>query len=156
MAIDQVQFRQILSRFASGVTVITTRIGERNYGMTVSSFTSLSLEPPLILFCANNNLQTNAAVREAGSFAVHILGDDQEAVSRRFATRDIDKFADLPWHLSANNLPIVENCLAVLECRVSKIYSEGDHTIFIGEVLDGAFADGEPLLYFHRNYRKLQ
>jgi flavin reductase (DIM6/NTAB) family NADH-FMN oxidoreductase RutF len=150
-------FRRTLSHFASGVTVITTcdRDG-RPTGLTASAFTSVSLDPPLILVCVDNKAQSYPALREGKMFAVNILCLEQEAVSRRFATTKIDnKFEGVPFTLSSLGLPLLDNALAHLECSTVNVHLEGDHTIFVGRVEGVATGLGVPLVYFRGRYDRL-
>ena len=156
MPIDEYRFRQALGHFASGVTVVTTAHDGHLYGMTVSSFASLSLKPPLILICVENALTTRTAISESGQFAVNILEKRQEHLSRRFATRDNDKFVGVAWHSSRFGLPVLEGALAVIECQLRDTVAAGDHSIFVGEVLDAEIGQGSPLLYYRRGYHELQ
>ena len=155
MPIDEFRFRQAMGHFASGVTVVTAAHDEHLYGMTVSSFASLSLKPPLVLICVENLLATHTAISESGQFAVNILEKRQEHLSRRFATRDNDKFVGVAWHSSRFGLPVLEGALAVIECQLRQTFPAGDHTIFVGEVLDAEIGQGSPLLYYRRGYHEL-
>ena len=155
MPIDEYRFRQALGHFASGVTVVTTAHDGHLYGMTVSSFASLSLRPPLILICVESALTTRTAISESGQFAVNILEKRQEHLSRRFATRDNDKFVGVAWHSSRFGLPVLEGALAVIECQLRDTFPGGDHTIFVSEVLDAEIGQGSPLLYYRRGYHEL-
>ena len=155
MPIDEYRFRQALGHFASGVTVVTAAHDGHLYGMTVSSFASLSLKPPLILICVENTLTTRTAIGESGQFAVNILEKRQEHLSRRFATRDNDKFVGVAWHSSRFGLPVLEGALAVIECQLRDTFPGGDHTIFVGEVMDAEIGQGSPLLYYRRGYHEL-
>ncbi|MDZ4721065.1 MAG: flavin reductase family protein [Roseiflexaceae bacterium] len=156
MPIDDARFRQVLGRFASGVTVVTTEFEGQFYGMTVSSFSSLSLDPPLILFCVDNQLTTHAALLGAGKFVVNVLEQSQEHLSRRFAKRDIEKFQGVAYQSGALDLPVLDGALAVIECRLYSTAPGGDHTIFIGEVLEMQIGDGLPLLYYRGGYHELK
>ena len=150
-------FRKTLSHFASGVTVITTcdRDG-RPTGLTASAFTSVSLDPPLILVCVDNKAQSYPALREGKMFAVNILCHDQEHVSRRFATTKIDnKFEGVPFSLSQLGLPLLDNALAHLQCATVSVHLEGDHTIFVGRVEGASTGAGVPLVYFRGRYDRL-
>lgn len=156
MPIDEARFRQTLGYFASGVTVVTTEQGGRLYGVTVSSFSSLSLRPPLILVCLDQRSSSHASISQAGGFVVNILERHQEHLSRRFAAPDVeDKFAGVAWHTGMLGLPILDGALAVIECRLHATLPGGDHTIFVGEVADMAVSEGSPLLYFRRGYHEL-
>ena len=151
------EFRRTLGHFASGVTVITTcdRDG-RPTGLTASAFTSVSLEPPLILVCVDNKAQSYPALLGGKMFAVNILGLEQEAVSRRFATTKIEnKFEGVPFTLSQLGLPLIDNALAQLECATVSVHLEGDHTIFVGRVEGASTGGGAPLVYFRGRYDRL-
>ena len=154
--IDAANFRHVLGHFASGVTVITTcDTDARPTGLTASAFTSVSLEPPLILVCVDHKSQSYPALLEHGRFAVNILSTQQEAVSRRFATTRLDKFDEVPYRLSALGLPLIEGAVAHLECTTVSTHVEGDHTIFVGRVESAGVAPGQPLLYFRAKYDRL-
>ena len=155
MPIDEFRFRQALGHFASGVTVVTTEHEGKLYGMTVSSFASLSLKPPLILICVDKTVNTHEAIAASGRFAVNILEQDQEHLSRRFATHEDNKFVGVAWHIGQFGLPVLEGVLTVIECHVRNTIEGGDHTIFIGEVMDAEINQGSPLLYYRRGYHEL-
>jgi flavin reductase (DIM6/NTAB) family NADH-FMN oxidoreductase RutF len=156
MPIDEARFRQALGYFASGVTVVTTGHAGELHGMTVSSFSSLSLNPPLVLICIDKSVASNAAILQAGQFVVNILERRQEHISRRFATAESDKFKGVAWHTGTLGLPVLDRVLAVIECRLYGTADGGDHTIFIGEVIDATVEDGAPLLYYRRGYHELR
>ncbi len=156
MPVDNAEFRTALGRFASGVTVVTTRDAERRpLGLTVSAFSSLSLEPPLILICIDKRPELHNALSESGMFAINILAANQEQISRRFASRDGDKFAGLAYRKGIEDIPVLEESLAVLECRLKNAYEGGDHTIFVGEVEATAVREAQPLLYYKGGYARL-
>ncbi|GIV95820.1 MAG: flavin reductase [Herpetosiphonaceae bacterium] len=155
MSIDEMTFRQAMSRFASGVTVVTTRYQDRLYGITVSSFCSLSLEPRLVLICIEKTTPSHQGISGAGFFAVNILARDQEAISRRFAAPLTNKFDGMSYHFGQTGAPILEGCLANIECRITEALPGGDHTIFVGEVLTATIHEGEPLLYYRSSYHHL-
>ena len=155
MPIDEFHFRQVMSHFASGVTVVTTELEGQLYGLTVSSFASLSLEPQLVLICIDNKLATHDILHSAGRFAVNILKQEQSDLSRRFATRDADKFKGVAYHFGQLNLPLLDGVLATIECSVHSTAPGGDHTIFVGEVMDAQIGEGAPLLYYRSGYRDL-
>jgi flavin reductase (DIM6/NTAB) family NADH-FMN oxidoreductase RutF len=156
MPLDEARFRQVMGHFASGVTVVTTRSEGQPFGMTVASFASLSLRPPLVLICIEKGVRTHDAIAAAGQFAVNILGDDQEEVSRVFASRSDEKFSAVATIEGSLGLPLLEGAIASIECRVTDQLPGGDHTIFVGEVADALTGDGEPLLYFRSSYRGLK
>ncbi len=155
MAIDNNEFRRVLGHFATGVTVVTTVYDDVLYGITVSSFTSLSLDPQLVLICISNDAPSHAALQGAGHFAVNILAEDGEHLSRRFASRDLDKFKGIAFHPGANGAPLLDDALATLECRIVRETEGGDHTIFIAEVTAADATDDKPLLYYRSGYHKL-
>jgi flavin reductase (DIM6/NTAB) family NADH-FMN oxidoreductase RutF len=155
MPIHESGFRSALSHFASGVTIVTTRHDDQRYGMTVASFASLSLRPPLVLVCIEKTVKTHDAIAASGAFAVNILAEDQVGISNRFASRIEDKFADIEAHDGLHGLPLIDGALTTLECRVTEQLPGGDHTIFVGEVLDAITSEGEPLVYFRSGYRAI-
>ena len=156
MAVSHEEFRQALGRFASGVTVVTCKSELGNpCGLTVSAFSSLSLDPPLVLICIDQRASVYADLREGSSFAVNVLSQDQESVSRRFASRDADRFKGIGYREGKTGAPLIEGALAFIECRVVHSYAGGDHTIFVGEVEASEVSDGKPLLYFRGGYSSI-
>lgn len=153
--IDEQQFRRVMSRFASGVTVVTTAVNGTLAGLTVSSFTSLSLEPRLVLVCIGNQADTHSVLERAGWYAVNILSEAQAAVSQRFASNTDDKFIAGSYTLSQHGLPLLAGVLATLECRTVQQYAGGDHTIFVGEVVETQVFESQPLLYYRAGYARL-
>jgi flavin reductase (DIM6/NTAB) family NADH-FMN oxidoreductase RutF len=150
-------FRKVLSHFASGVTIITTCDTDgRPTGLTASAFSSVSLDPPLILICVAHKSQSYPAILERGRFGVNFLRREQEDLSRRFATSRLDKFDGVPHHVTANGVPILTEALAHVECVTVNKHDEGDHTVFIGRVDACGTADGMPLLYFRGKYESLR
>lgn len=149
-------FRRVLGHFASGVTLVTTCDEEsRPTGLTASAFTSVSLDPPLVLVCVDHKAESYPALRDAGRFAVNILRSDQEALSRRFASTRLDKFAGVPFTLSPLGLPLIEESLATIECVTVAAHPEGDHTIFVGRVERATVGSGQPLIYYRSQYDRL-
>lgn len=156
-------FRRVMSHFATGVTIITAWDAERRpTGLTASSFTSVSLHPPLILVCVSQKAQSYPAIKAAGRFAVNILSQGQEAASRRFATSTTapgdDKFMGVEYRPGRLGLPVLSDALAALECTVVYAYPGGDHTIFVAQVEteeSRGDAGKEPLLYFRGKYARL-
>jgi len=153
MPIDGELFKRVLGSFASGVTIVTTqdRAGQPK-GMTVSAFSSVSLDPPLVLICIDRKAESLPGLQETGHFAVNILGEGQDGVSRRFAAKGVDRFAGVRVRAGATGLPILEGALGVLECRVVGEHPAGDHTIFVGEVEAAAVGPATPLLHFRGRY----
>jgi flavin reductase (DIM6/NTAB) family NADH-FMN oxidoreductase RutF len=149
-------FRKVLGHFASGVTVITTCDADgRPTGLTASAFSSVSLEPPLVLICVDHKSQSHPTIKERGGFAVNILSVEQQALSRKFASSRLDKFDGVPHVVSDLKLPLIEGALAHLECATVSVHVEGDHTIFVGRVERARVAGGEPVLYFRGQYDRL-
>jgi flavin reductase (DIM6/NTAB) family NADH-FMN oxidoreductase RutF len=150
-------FRRVLGHFASGVTIVTTSDGDgRPAGLTASAFTSVSLEPPLVLVCIDHKSQSHAPLVEGGRFAVNILCIEQQSLSRKFATTRLDKFEGVTYRVSPLGLPLIADALAHLECVTVSTHVEGDHTILVGRVEEAASSGtGEPLLYFRGQYSRL-
>ncbi|MBX7170326.1 MAG: flavin reductase family protein [Pyrinomonadaceae bacterium] len=156
MSITSEEFRASLGRFASGVTVITTKDSNAHlHGLTVSAFCSVSMNPPLILICIQKTTGSHHAFEQAKCFVVNILEESQQDVSNHFASHLDDKFTGQNYHLSEHGLPILDNCLVNLECNLKNSYDGGDHTIFVGEIENAKFSDGKPLTYFHGKYHKI-
>jgi flavin reductase (DIM6/NTAB) family NADH-FMN oxidoreductase RutF len=156
MPIDEQQFRRVLGHFATGVAVVTT-IGDdgKPYGLTATAFTSVSLEPPLVLVCIDKGSESHPRLHAARVFAVNFLGVEHEHLSRRFAVSGGDKFKGLAATRGVTGAPLLPEALGYLECRVVDIFEGGDHTIFLGRVEAGDARDGEPLLYFRGAYRQI-
>ncbi len=155
--LDQQQFRQLMGRFATGVTVVTLA-GENGtpYGLTVNAFTSVSLDPMLVLICIDKKVGGYALFKPGRSFAVNILAEDQKEISNRFASKDTDRFARLKYRTGTTGAPILDGVLAYLECQITRAYDGGDHTIFLGEVKAGHISDRRsPLLFFGGRYCRL-
>jgi 3-hydroxy-9,10-secoandrosta-1,3,5(10)-triene-9,17-dione monooxygenase reductase component len=151
------QFRAVLSRFAAGVTVVTARSGDEIGGMTVSAFSSVAVEPPLVLVCLTVDRPTTTLITESGWYAVNVLAAGQEGISDRFAYVDAaERFAGVDWEPGPHGLPLLAGTLAQLECRVVDEVAAGDHLVLIGEVVHGAAHDGEPVVYTRGSYRTLE
>jgi flavin reductase (DIM6/NTAB) family NADH-FMN oxidoreductase RutF len=156
MALTPAEFRTALRSFATGVTVVTTRDREGHpSGLTASAFTSVSLDPPLVLVCVDHAATAHPDFRERGWFAVNILRREQEALSRRFAVSGGEKFRGVACHEGRTGLPLLDGALATLECRIVEAHEAGDHTIFIAQVEAASVAEGQPLVYFHGSYHGL-
>lgn len=151
------QLRHAMSRWASGVTIVTARGGGKIHGMTVSAFASVSLEPPLVLVCADQSSHTHEVVAEAGAFAVHVLAVGQEELSTRFADKRLEdvRFEGLEWRPGVTGSPILEGGVAVLDCAVHAAHEAGDHVLYVGRVEAVELRDGEPLCYHRGGYRRL-
>jgi flavin reductase (DIM6/NTAB) family NADH-FMN oxidoreductase RutF len=155
MPIDEPTFKQAMSHFASGVTVITTEHEGVSYGLTVASFASLSLRPPLVLICVENSVKSHEAIAAAGVFGVSILAEEQADISGRFASKLDDKFVDLSVQRGTLGVPLIEGSICTLECRVKEKLPGGDHSIFVGEVVAAETAEGKPLVYYRSGYRQI-
>ena len=154
--ISKDEFRHALGRFASGVTVVTSKDTDGNlHGITVSAFCSVSLDPPLILVCIDKNTGSHYALAQTDSFVVNILRDDQQYISDCFASFLPDKFAVVKYHSGIDDLPVLEDVVANLECRLVNSHPNGDHTIFVGQIETATINDGQPLVYWHGDYREL-
>jgi flavin reductase (DIM6/NTAB) family NADH-FMN oxidoreductase RutF len=150
------EFREVISNFASGVTVVTVFHEGRAYGTTASAVTSLSLEPPMLLVCMNKQSETGRAVSAARHFAVNILGANQADLAERFAQKGGDKFAGVRTTAGKWGEPLFEDALATLECRVAEETSGGTHYVFLAEVEGGAASAGTPLAYFRGQFGRLE
>jgi flavin reductase (DIM6/NTAB) family NADH-FMN oxidoreductase RutF/DNA-binding IclR family transcriptional regulator len=148
-------FRQVLGQYPTGVVVVTALSGEgAPIGMTVGSFTSVSLDPPLVAFLPDRNSSSWRALRESGKhFCINILSNDQEDVCRHVAVRKQNKFEDIDWHLSPGGLPIIDGCVAYVDCSVEDVFEAGDHQIVLGRVRHLDIENpADPLLFFRGGY----
>lgn len=155
MTIDPREFRNTLGCFATGITVITTIDGEGGpVGLTANSFTALSLDPPLVLFCLDRKSTSFEAFHRNRHFAVNILSASQQEISQRFARSGADKWSGVDFATGDHGCPILDHCLANLECDVDQVFEGGDHVIIIGRVqrLRRAGSDDNPLVYFRGRY----
>lgn len=151
---DRRDLRKALGQFATGVTVVTTRMPDgRRVGMTANSFSSLSLDPPLVLWSVSRNAPSFADFLSAGHFAINILGAGQHHLSRQFSTPQVDKFDGIPYRDGIGGVPVLESTIASFECRSVRQYEGGDHVILLGEVERYCRVDGEPLVFHSGCYR---
>lgn len=156
MLIDPSTFRATLGRFASGITVITARDADgRDVGMTVSAFSSLSLDPPLVLICIDNGASVAPVLEHCELFGINVLSDEQEPISRRFAEKEMDRFEGVAYHRGQHGIALLDGALAQMECRVHARYPAGDHTILVGAVEVTAVHEGHPLVYYRGGYGRL-
>jgi flavin reductase (DIM6/NTAB) family NADH-FMN oxidoreductase RutF len=156
MSVSKQEFRTALGHFASAVTVVTAKCGDgRLAGITVTAFSSLSLEPPLVLICIDKRAFLHGQLQPGGCFAVNILGQSQESLSRRFAASDPDQFAGIGYTTGIDGVPLLDDVLAVVECRIATQHDGGDHTIFVGQVEATRVTDGKPLLYYRGGYGQM-
>ena len=151
------EFRAAMSRFVTGVTVITVETAEGEvHGMTANAFCSVSLRPPLVLVCVDHLAETYLHLRERGEFGVSMLKADQDALSEYFAdperNPDSARRLRIGYRKMKSGRPVLENALANLDCKIMDAHEAGDHTIFVAEVREVALDEGEPLLYFRGRY----
>jgi len=154
--LDPMALRQALGRYATGVTLVTCRAADgRPVGLTVNSFTSLSLDPPLVLWSLRQASGLLPSFEAATHFAVNVLSEAQIALSRRFASPEPDKFGAGDWHEGLARLPLLAGCIARFECAVEARHAHGDHVLYIGRVLRLHSTEGAPLVYQGRHYHGL-
>lgn len=158
--LDHATFRHALGHFATGVTVITTQGTGHPYGMTANAFASVSLDPPLVLICVVNDTEGSRSIQENAVFAVNVLSEEQEDLSRYFASRERPRgwatFEGIAHGQDATGSPVLEGIAAYFDCRLASIFAAGDHVIFIGEVASlGIDPLRRPLLFHHGAYRRL-
>ncbi|TVS16589.1 MAG: flavin reductase [Gammaproteobacteria bacterium] len=154
--ITEQQFRQAMGQFATGVAVITCLSAENNpVAMTVNSFTSVSVDPPLVLWCVNRAILPFPAFSNCSHFAIHILHAGQQDLSNHFAIDSEDKFANVPWQPGIGGIPLLEDYLALYECETQNRVDAGDHVVLVGRLLDYKLREREPLLFHAGRYREL-
>ena len=157
MSVSADEFRSVLGRFPSGVTVVTTKAADgSDQGMTVSAFCSVSLEPPLVLICIEKNASAYGALTSARGFVANILSASQEQIARRFSIVDIDRFEGVGYSRSQSGFAVLDDVLGVIECRSVAMHDAGDHTIIVGEVEATRAESGTPLLYYRGGYAQLE
>lgn len=156
MPVEKAEFRRALGHFAAGVTVVTAKFDDaRLAGITVTAFTSVSLEPPLVLVCIDKRSRMHDKLQVGGHFAVNMLAQDQEFISRRFASGDADPFREIGYREGVSGAPLLQGAIAAVECRIVELLPGGDHTIIVGEVEATQVSEGKPLLYFRGGYAQL-
>jgi len=154
LSFSQTELKNVYAHWATGVTIVTTRAGDRIHGMTVSAFSEVSLDPPLVLVCVDRTSNTLPVLAEGGVFAVNILARDQQAIAQRFACDDEEdrRFLDLDYETGETGAPLLAGSAASLDCRLAAAHEAGDHIIYVGEVVGLQVADAEPLLFYNREY----
>lgn len=157
---DRRRLRDLMGRFATGVTVVAARHGPLLAGMTANAIASISVDPPLMMASISQRSETHVAVIGSHAFAISVLGTEQQWLAECFAqptTADkLKRFCDAPWHEAETGSPILEGALAYFDCRLVDRYGAGDHTIFVGEIAAAGYReDTQPLLYFASQYRRL-
>jgi flavin reductase (DIM6/NTAB) family NADH-FMN oxidoreductase RutF len=160
MTVSATQLREAMRAWATGVTIVTAAHEGNYHGMTVSSFTSLSLEPPLVLVSLERNTRTHELVMQSGGFGVSVLGKNCQDLSNRFASPQTDsefRFGGVETHTLGSGVPFISTGLAFFDNKVVATHDAGTHTVFIGEVLTAQTrATEDPLLYFNQSYRELK
>jgi flavin reductase (DIM6/NTAB) family NADH-FMN oxidoreductase RutF len=157
LSVSPDEFRSVLGRFPSGVTVVTTKAADgSDQGMTVSAFCSVSLEPPLVLICIEKSASAYDALTSAPGFVVNILSATQEQIARRFSIIDIDRFEGVGYDRSQNGFAVLDDVLGVIECSTFAMHEAGDHMIIVGEVEATRAENGTPLLYYRGGYAQLE
>jgi flavin reductase (DIM6/NTAB) family NADH-FMN oxidoreductase RutF len=157
--IDTSEFRRVLGHFPTGVSIVTTlRENGQPCGLTVNAFASVSLEPTLVMVCVEKESDSHGCIQATGAYAVNVLEESKgESLSRRFATWGVsDKFKGVAYHEASTGSPVLEAALAWVDCRVVDSISVGDHTIFIGEVLEADAREGRPLVYYRGGYGRFE
>jgi flavin reductase (DIM6/NTAB) family NADH-FMN oxidoreductase RutF len=154
--VDPLLYRQTCARFATGITVVTV-VDENGHphGMTVNSFSSVSLDPPLILVSIDLRNAILGHFLTSRYFAINILAEHQQHLSRRFSSTSENRFRDVDWHKGQTGVPLLDGVLGHLECAVTQTFEAGDHTVLIGEVLFAGYRQGRPLVYFGSSYQNL-
>lgn len=155
MPVDLGLQRQVMGRFATGVTVVTTRHGEEISGMTANAVVSLSLAPPLILACVDLEGSMHGLLKAGGCFAINVLKADQQELSARFAKPGPKDFTGIELSAAKSGAPILVDALAYADCKVVDIVRGGDHDMFIGQMLTGETREGEPLIFYGGRYANL-
>ena len=147
------RLREALGNFVTGVTVITTRNAGEFHGLTANSFSSVSLDPPLVLFSLSRTADCFDAFMCSDFFAINVLRSDQEVISNRFSTKDIDKWSGVRWRPGWGDCPLLDGAIATFECRVAARHEGGDHVIYVGEVIRfDQYPEGAPLAFFRGRY----
>lgn len=150
------EFRRACGRFATGVAVASV-VDEKGtaHGLTVSSFTSVSLHPPLVLICIGHDVTVIEPFRRASHFGINFLREQDRDISQRFATKGLDKFDGVAWRLGQTGAPLIDCALGVMECETQQRISSGDHDILVGRVVATRVEEGSPLIYYGSRYRSL-
>jgi flavin reductase (DIM6/NTAB) family NADH-FMN oxidoreductase RutF len=157
---DAKAMRQVLGHFATGVVVVSADGPSDPVGMVANSFTSVSLDPPMVLFCAGRDSTTWPSIRMHGRFCVNILRHDQEELARRFAAKDVDRFEGVTYCRGPSGSPVLDGALAYVDCEIEREHPAGDHVIVVGRVLELDVVGDEvgwsaPLVFFRGQYRHL-
>ena len=157
MPVDQLEFRRVMGHFATGVTIVTSHDGAGKLGgLTANAVASVSLEPPMVLVCVDKKSDSYPLFDASQTFAINILAQEQETLSRRFAKSGGDKFTGIGYRIGTTGAPLLSDTIGFLDCRIRHTFDAGDHTIYVGEAVDiSVESESDPLLYFRGGYRNL-
>jgi flavin reductase (DIM6/NTAB) family NADH-FMN oxidoreductase RutF len=156
VGVTSAEFKRACGRFVTGVTIASVLDAQgRPHGLTVSSFTSASLDPPLILICLGHRVSAIEAFRAAAHFGINVLAEDQRDLAERFTRKGQDRFDGLKWQPGKTGVPILAGVLAAIECAVRQRFTAGDHDVLVGEMVGACVAAGGPLIHFASHYRRL-
>lgn len=160
MTLNPTEFRKAMGAFATGVTIITVDLEGEVHGMTANAFTSVSLDPMLVLVCVDHSTRTHAHLHAKKRFGINVLCEDQRVISEYYARAErthenAEAEAGARFDRTRHGTPVLHGALAYLECRLQSVQEAGDHTIFIAEVEDVVLQDGDPLVFFRGRYRKI-
>jgi flavin reductase (DIM6/NTAB) family NADH-FMN oxidoreductase RutF len=151
------EFRHACGRFATGVTIASVLDSKGGpHGLTVNSFSSVSLSPPLVLICLGHAVTMIDAFRTADFFGLSVLSANQRDIADRFARKGHDRFNGTPWHAGVTGVPLLDGALGLIECATRHLFTAGDHDILVGEMVAAKVSAGEPLIYFASRYRSLE
>lgn len=156
-AVDPRMLRRAFGSFATGITIVTTTDANgQPVGLTANSFTSVSLDPPLVLFCLDRNSSSLERFQRSGVFGINVLSSNQQELSSRFVKRGEERFQGVSWQLRSTGVPVIEGAAATFECTAHTTFDGGDHLVFVGRVQRFDFdAERDPLLYFQGRYRQI-
>ncbi len=156
VGVTREEFRRVCGRFVTGVTIASVVDTQGTpHGLTVSSFTSVSLDPPLILICLGHRVSAVDAFRASAHFGINVLAENQRDLAERFARQKQDRFDGLKWRRGQTGVPLLPGVLAAIECAVRQRFTAGDHDVFVGEMVHARVAEGAPLIHFASHYRRL-
>jgi flavin reductase (DIM6/NTAB) family NADH-FMN oxidoreductase RutF len=156
VGVTSAEFRRACGRFATGVAIASVLDARGTpHGLTVSSFTSASLDPPLILICLGHRVSAIDAFRAAAHFGINVLAEDQRDLAERFARQGQDRFDGLTWRRGQTGVPLLAGVLAAIECALRQRFTVGDHDVFVGEMVAACVAAGAPLIHFASHYRRM-